>query len=481
MKNLKQAICVALSTVLLFSVMGVAAFATNASDFVVQDGVLTAYNGTDTVVNIPANLGITKINDSLFANNKTITSVSIPNGVTSIGDSAFMGCSGLTAITIPKGVTEIKDSTFSGCSGLASITIPTGVTTIGFGAFSGCTDLTSIVIPDGVTSISGAVFADCSGLTSITIPSSVTFIGGNAFLHCSSLTSIKLPSGLTSIESGMFDSCTKLTSLTIPDGVTSIGDSAFTECSGLTAITIPKGVTEIEDSTFSGCSGLTSITIPESIMFIDDAAFWGCSGLTSITIPSNVTSFGVSVFKNCSNDFQIYGATGSYAEHYAKINDIAFVAAKTMPAATITAEPTSVKVQLNGSTTSIPAYTIGKFDYFKLRDIAVLLNGSAKQFDMIWDGATKSVKLTSGKTYTAVGSELSSSDSTNITSAIPSESAIYIDGIMKTNFTLYNINGNSYVKISDIANSLNFKITWDSASSTICIDPTVENSGFDII
>ena len=62
----------------------------NPNDFVIENGVLTKYQGEG-------------------------GDVVIPEGVTSIGSGAFSGCSSLTSVTIPASVTSIGYETFSNC------------------------------------------------------------------------------------------------------------------------------------------------------------------------------------------------------------------------------------------------------------------------------------------------------------------------------------------------------------------------------
>ena len=196
---------------------------------------------------------------------------------------------------------------------------------------AGDVNIASAVNGVPVTSIGFRAFEECNELTSITIPS----IGDDAFVSCSKLTSITLPEGLTSIGCDAFDECSGLTSMTIPDSVTSIGYGAFYLCSGLTSIIIPDGVTSIGDWTFYGCSALTSVTIPESVTSISDKAF---------TDHSDVTICG-------------YG--GSYAETYAKANDIPFAAIEKAPATTTTttttSQPTTTTSTASTTTTSTAA------------------------------------------------------------------------------------------------------------------------------
>ena len=67
------------------------------------------------------------------------------------------------------------------------------------------------------------------------------------------------------------------------------------------------------------------VIIPDSVTRIRWWAFGGCTSLTSITLPDSVTSIGTLPFCACSK-LTIYAPVGSYAEAYAKENNIPFVA-----------------------------------------------------------------------------------------------------------------------------------------------------------
>ncbi len=313
----------------------------NASDFIIENGVLKKYVGPGGDVTVPE--GVTSIEECAFSYCSSLTSITLPDGLTSIGKSTFEECSRLTRITIPDSVTSIGDSAFCGCEKLTSvilpdgadigdcafrgckrladpegfvvfkgilydycgrsteITVPDSVTSIGYGAFSGCSSLTSITIPDSVTSIEYWAFEKCRSLTSIAIPDGVTSIGDRAFEGCRSLTSITIPDNVTSIGVEAFSDCRSLTNITLSDSVTSIGDKAFSGCSSLTSVTLPDSVTSIGYGAFSGCSNLTSITIPDSVTSIEYWAFSDCSSLTSITLSDSVTSIGYGAFSGCSS------------------------------------------------------------------------------------------------------------------------------------------------------------------------------------
>ena len=173
---------------------------------------------------------------------------------------------------------------------------------------------TELVIPyeiDGVkitTLFSGAnteeprsISYDSTTITNVTIPKSVTTLGRGTFYHCSSLTSINIPDSVTIISDWAFINCTSLTSINIPSSVTSIGMFAFDGCSSLTSINIPNSVTSIGDGVFDHCIRLTSIYIPNSVTSIKQGALYKGTNLT------------------------IYCEQGSYAETYAKENNIPIV------------------------------------------------------------------------------------------------------------------------------------------------------------
>lgn len=70
---------------------------------------------------------------------------------------------------------------------------------------------------------------------------------------------------------------------------------------------------------------IQEIYIPEGITIIENGAFCGCSMLTKVRIPNSVTKIFGNSFSGCSN-LTIHAPAGSYAERYAKGNNIPFVA-----------------------------------------------------------------------------------------------------------------------------------------------------------
>ncbi|MGI6777866.1 MAG: hypothetical protein ACOX7R_07550 [Acetivibrionales bacterium] len=138
------------------------------------------------------------------------------------------------------------------------------------------------------------------------------------------------------------------------------------------------------------------------------------------------------------------------------------------PTPGLIAEPTASKVLVNGGSTSFDAYNIDGSNYFKLRDLANVVSGTEKQFDVVWDGEKKVINLISNKAYTVVGGEMAKGDGKAKT-AIINTSKIYRDGA-EIELTAYTISGNNYFKLRDIAKAFDIGVTWDGATSTVSID-----------
>ena len=134
-----------------------------------------------------------------------------------------------------------------------------------------------------------------------------------------------------------------------------------------------------------------------------------------------------------------------------------------------TAAPTSSSVLVDGVKVPFEAYTIDSSNYFKLRDLAMALKGSAKQFEAGWDGASNAISLTTGTAYTAVGGELSVSGNNKNVTAVLSTAKVYVDG-KNVGLTAYTIGGNNYFKLRDVAAVINFGVAWNSGANSIGID-----------
>lgn len=320
----KKLISAMLAVAIVFAMAGAVPVGADTGDFVIEDGVLIAYNGAGGAVVIPNT--VTEIGIDAFWNNLTITSVIIPDSVTVIGAWAFGSCANLTSVTIGSSVTQIWWGAFYDCKSLTSITLPDSVTNVSPLAFSLCESLTEINVGAGnpnYTSIGGVLFnKDVTRLVqypngksnqTYIIPNTVTIIEERAFAYSKNLTGVTIPNSVTEIEWLAF-AYTGLKSVTLPDSVEWIGSGAFSYCASLTAINVSAGndyYTSVNGVLFNkdvdwlvqypaGKSNQTYI-IPGSVFGIGEESFAGSENLTSVIIPNGVTYIGWGAFERCAN------------------------------------------------------------------------------------------------------------------------------------------------------------------------------------
>ena len=423
----------------------------NASDFVIDDGVLKKYKGPGGDVVIPD--GVTKIGDSAFRLSSEVTSITIPDSVISIGSDPFTSFrsqlsriiasdkvydllwaelnptlrssiaysaikSGIIANVVKLYVRKkkakfleevIKNDDVEAMAGFLSCFIKTDVgeidsyiqkadSAVNIKAFlvdyrktnysasetddyySAQTDKELGLIERSLADwrkifkidlggSQGALITGYKGEDPVVlIPSKV---GNNtvygielaAFRRNKTITEVIIEPGVRIIWSEAFNGCTGLKRIVIPESVDRIGkdviknteffkDKANWDNNALYIdhclirakpalrgeYTIKNGTRVIAGGAFEGCEKVTSVTLPNGLLTIDNNAFSGCTGLTTIYIPASVTRIGSPAnlasintrfdpraFIGCDK-LTIRGKAGSYAEQYAKENNIPFSA-----------------------------------------------------------------------------------------------------------------------------------------------------------
>ncbi|WP_442602840.1 stalk domain-containing protein [Paenibacillus sp. KN14-4R] len=127
------------------------------------------------------------------------------------------------------------------------------------------------------------------------------------------------------------------------------------------------------------------------------------------------------------------------------------------------------KVMVNGKEIAFEAYEIAGSNYFKLRDLAQVMNGTNKQFKVDWDGAKNDISLTAGEAYTPDGKEFTVSANSSAMMAKATSAKVYVNG-QEVQLVAYEINNNNYFKLRDIAQATDFAVTWDAKANTVGID-----------
>lgn len=297
----------------------------------------------------------------------SITEYAIPEGIVEVAPKALQA-SALTTLHIPASLQSLPDLGSSGQ--ITTVTIGEGNTSFYFdgqGALINGKDhrllrywgdytTSSYTVDDSITSIAAYAFYRSRGLKTVTLPEGLVVIGDYAFSNCYSLTgTLELPNSLASIGEYAFMGCSGLSGvLRIPEGVTSIGREAFNSCRGFTELILPGSVTDMDTGTFAFCSGLTRATLGEGLKVLPLNTFYQCTGitelalpdgmltvsynnldyltnLTTLTIPASVTQIDA-YFSSDVSHVTVYGCAGSYAEEFAKRNNMKFVDVSTAPA-----------------------------------------------------------------------------------------------------------------------------------------------------
>lgn len=165
-------------------------------------------------------------------------------------------------------------------------------------------------------------------------------------------------------------------------------------------------------------------------------------------------------FKNGVAVIKVYASQGKETQYRTGLIKSPFTALK--------AVPTQSKIMVNGKQVSMEAYGINGNNYFKLRDLAKIVSGTQKQFEVTWDGEKKAINLVSNKSYTAVGGELAAGDGKDKSSNL-NLSKVFRDG-QEVYLKAYTIKGNNYFKLRDVAKAFDIGITWDASTGTIGIN-----------
>ena len=134
-----------------------------------------------------------------------------------------------------------------------------------------------------------------------------------------------------------------------------------------------------------------------------------------------------------------------------------------LPAAALAADKVVLSPQnliVDGETIECEKYNINGSNYFKLRDIALLVNGTGSQFSVGYDAVKKVVSIVTGEAYTPNGSELDLSGGDKSATAKPSTQTILINGEERGDLSVYNIGGNNFFKLRDLGTALGFDVDY---------------------
>ena len=128
----------------------------------------------------------------------------------------------------------------------------------------------------------------------------------------------------------------------------------------------------------------------------------------------------------------------------------------------------SQNLTVGGKKVDCEKYNINGSNYFKLRDLAYLLNGTDSQFAVGYDEGTSTVTITTGQSYKSNGSELVTGIDNSATAKTTNQT-ILINGTQHSELTVYNIGGSNFFQLRELGNVLGFGVDYNQYSNTAIV------------
>lgn len=124
--------------------------------------------------------------------------------------------------------------------------------------------------------------------------------------------------------------------------------------------------------------------------------------------------------------------------------------------------------ELDGEEVKIGGYLINANNYYKLRDLAALLNGTDKQFNIVFDDVKKQIALELGKPYEKLDTDLQEMKHDK-TKAKMVTNTILVDG-KEVELKAALIDRNNYVKLRDLGAVVGFLVDYNRETKAIIVD-----------
>ena len=152
-----------------------------------------------------------------------------------------------------------------------------------------------------------------------------------------------------------------------------------------------------------------------------------------------------------------------------------------VPAETLQIIHNATKVTVNGTPVTPDSYNINGYNYYKLRDLATLLNGTMGQFVVRYNPDTKTAAITTGKAYTPIGGELTASpDRSALCQRIRQPLTVNGESV---DLKAYSFGGYNFFRLRDLNPLLGFDVDYiaatDTAAITSPLTPERMEAGYD--
>ena len=130
-------------------------------------------------------------------------------------------------------------------------------------------------------------------------------------------------------------------------------------------------------------------------------------------------------------------------------------------------QPTTQALKVDGEEKTTEVYNISDYNYFKLRDIAMLLKDTAAKFSVDFDPETRIVTVVTGEDYVPVGGELETGTDKSASCKL-SAWKVEVNGEVK-DIVAYHLGGNNFFKLADLGEALGFGVAYDDVTRTMLV------------
>ncbi len=178
-------------------------------------------------------------------------------------------------------------------------------------------------------------------------------------------------------------------------------------------------------------------------------------------------SFLTSAGRNLASILTFTGTPSSSSVYTPVVETEPVVEIEPVVSSNVTAQYSASTVLVDGVEKGFESYLIDGSNYFKLRDIAEVVNGTDCQFSVAWDSEKSAITLFSSVPYVGSGS-ISEGDGVDKIATI-SNSVLYCDDVEQS-LDAYTIEGNTYFKLRDLGTMLGFSVGWNGEQGVITID-----------
>lgn len=152
-----------------------------------------------------------------------------------------------------------------------------------------------------------------------------------------------------------------------------------------------------------------------------------------------------------------------------------FIILLTTKSYAIEAKPSAQSLVLNGNQTPLQGYSIGGYNYFKLRDLAAVLSGN---LDFSLKGDAEKITINLSENYKKLSNDLKSIPNKNVSASSKKMNLEILSAgnVKNTSVDCYNISGYNYFKLRDVGELLGLDISYNESSNSAIMTTPIKTS-----